>query len=97
MARGAAIDKTTRLVLTDHQITSQLGDESVILELNAGIYYGLDSIGTRIWSLIESPRSVQEICDIIEQEYDVQPAACEQAVLSLLQDLEAKSLVERRP
>ncbi len=39
------IDWESRFVVTDQQITSQLGDESVILALNEGIYYGLDEIG----------------------------------------------------
>lgn len=85
----------SRLVVTDKQITSQLGDESVILDLTDGIYYGLDSIGTSIWTLLGSPRSVQEICDLIQQEYDVGSAACEEAVLALLQDLEARALIEQ--
>jgi hypothetical protein len=85
----------TRFVVVDKQITSQLGDESVILDLEGGIYYGLDPIGTRIWILLECPRSAQEICDRIQQDYEVEPAACQDAVLALIQDLEARELVKR--
>lgn len=82
------------VVVSSNQITSQLGDESVMLSLNDGMYYGLDSIGTRIWSLLDSPRLVREICSVIQEEYDVQPVACEQAVLELVRDLNARALVE---
>ncbi len=84
-----------RFVVTDKQITSQLGDESVILGLDDGIYYGLDSIGTRVWGLLASPRSAREICADIQRDYDVGVAACEEAVLALLQDMEARALIER--
>ncbi len=82
------------LVVASDQITSQLGDESVILSLNDGMYYGLDPIGTRIWSLLDRPRQVREICGVIQEGYEVGPAECEQAVLALLRDLIARGLVE---
>lgn len=90
-----AIDPHARFVVSDKQITSQLGDESVILDLTDGIYYGLDSIGTRIWTELESPRSVEELRDLLLRDYDVEPGACEEAVIELVRDLEARGLIER--
>jgi hypothetical protein len=90
------ISLDSSVVMSSDQITSQLGDESVMLNLKDGMYYGLDAIGTRIWGLIDRPRSVREICDLIQGEYDVQPTACEQAVVALLRDLNARDLVEVR-
>ena len=84
------------VIVASDQITSQLGDESVILGLSDGMYYGLDAIGTRIWSLLDRPRSVRDICGVIQEEYEVAPADCEQAVLALLRDLSDRTLVEIR-
>ncbi len=88
------ISPETCVVVAGNQITSQLGDESVILGLDDGMYYGLDAIGTRIWRLLDHPRSVREICEMIQEEYEVGSVACEDAVLNLLRDLNAKALVE---
>lgn len=97
MSNSAAgvIDWDARFVVTDQQITSQLGDESVILALGDGIYYGLDEIGTRIWTQLQSPRSIKEICDTLVENYDVERATCGEAVAALLQDMEARGLLER--
>lgn len=89
------IESASRFVVTDQQITSRLGDESVILHLNDGIYYGLDAIGTQIWTQFESPRSIHEICHSLQQDYDVEPEACAEAVITLVQDLEVRGLIER--
>ncbi|MGI8704725.1 MAG: PqqD family peptide modification chaperone [Sphingomicrobium sp.] len=91
------ISLDSQVVVASDQITSQLGDESVILSLNDGMYYGLDSIGTRIWRLLDRPHRVREVCEVIQGEYDVGPAECEQAVLALLRDLIARDLIETRP
>lgn len=97
MSRSPAetIDLQSRFVVTDKQISSQLGDESVILDLKDGIYYGLDAVGTRIWNLLASPLSVADICDKLQEEYDVQRDECGEAVIALVADLEARGLIER--
>ena len=38
-----------------------LEGEAVILSLHDGIYYGLNSVGLRIWELIQQPRSLGSI------------------------------------
>jgi hypothetical protein len=46
--------------------------------------------------MLDRPRSVREICEVIQEEYEVQAPACEQAVLALLKDLNGRDLVEIR-
>lgn len=78
------------------QVSSDLGGEVAILDLKAGVYYGLDAVGARIWSLIEEPRTVNEIRDILLEEYDVEPERCERDLLALLRRLADEGLVEVR-
>lgn len=35
------------------QISSQLGDESVILNVKTGLYFGLNEVGSRVWSITQ--------------------------------------------
>lgn len=93
-SQPAEVSLGSNIVLASDQITSELGDESVILSLKDGMYYGLDPIGTRIWRLLDRPREVREICGVIQDGYEVAPAECEQAVLALLRDLNARGLVK---
>ncbi len=88
------LNRNTLVVVVSDHITSQLGDESVILSVNDGMYYGLDALGTLIWGLLERPRGVSEVCEIIREKYEVDPLECEQAVLALLRDLIARGLVK---
>ena len=91
------INLDTCLVVASDQITSQLGDESVILGLSDGMYYGLDAIGTRIWGLLDCPQSARRICEALREDYEVQAVECEDAVLALLRDLKTRALIEIRP
>jgi hypothetical protein len=79
-----------------HQASCDLSGEVVILNLKDGVYYGLNAVGARIWKLLEEPRSVGQIRDVLLCEYDVDPAACEKQVASLLDDLARHGLIELR-
>ena len=76
------------------QVSSDLGGEVAILDLKAGVYYGLDAVGARIWSLIQEPRTVNEIRDILLEEYEVEPERCERDLLVLLQRLADEGIIE---
>jgi hypothetical protein len=84
-----------RLVVAgDNLVFCELEGQNVILNLEDGIYYGLDPVGSFIWNLIQNPRDFNEIRDLILEEYDVDNKRCIQDLLELLNDLAAKGLVE---
>jgi hypothetical protein len=88
------ISDQSRIVAVPDQVSSNLGDEAVILHLGSGTYYGLDPVGARIWNLLmERPRSVYEIRDVIVDEYDVEPGHCERDLRLLLEDLAQHGLI----
>jgi hypothetical protein len=82
------------VVAAKDQVSSDLGGEVAILDLKAGVYYGLDAVGARIWSLIQEPRTVNEIRNILLEEYEVEPERCERDLLVLLQRLANEGLIE---
>ncbi len=84
------------VVVSPEQVSSKLGDEVVILNLRNGVYYGLDPIGTRIWELIQEPRSVRQVCQVLLEEYDVSFEQCAEDVLALMRDLQTQGLIETR-
>jgi Coenzyme PQQ synthesis protein D (PqqD) len=91
---GHAILQHTVVVASSDQVSSDLAGESVILNLKTGTYYGLNPVGSSIWLLIQEPKTFQEICEAILQEYDVDSQTCEQDVRTLLTDLLNAQLVE---
>lgn len=82
------------VVAIKDQVASDLGGETVILNLRTGIYHGLDAIGTEIWNLIQNSKTVNNILNTLLQEYDVEPERCERELLALLQKLVDAELIE---
>jgi hypothetical protein len=81
------------VVAAKEQAFCSLAEEAVILDLKAGVYYSLNEVGARVWYLIQEPKSVSQIADTIQQEFDVDAERCERDVVRLLQDLAGKELI----
>ena len=82
------------VVATKDQVSCDLAGEAAILNIKSGVYYGLDPIGARIWTLMQEPREVLEIQNTITGEYDVAPDQCARDLMALLEKLLAEGLIE---
>jgi len=71
----------------------QVGDETVILDLGSGTYFGLDPVGARVWQLIGEAKTLGDICDTLLDEYDVARDTLERDVLDLAEKLRAQNLI----
>lgn len=70
-----------------------VGEETVILDLASGTYFGLDPIGARIFELLGAGRSLAQVCDAIEQTHEVARETLERDVLALAQTLHERKLI----
>ena len=104
---GATIDKgrplrdalplDTVVRASKTQVACTLGGEVMILNLENGVYYGLDPVGARIWELLQEPRTILEIRDALLQEFEVEPERCEKDLLGLIDAMMEARLVELGP
>lgn len=76
-----------------NQVSGVLHEETILLSSTTNQYYGLDAVGSRIWSLIQEPRRVSDICTLLVSEFEVEPQACERDVQRLIRDLAEAGLV----
>jgi hypothetical protein len=90
------ISDQAQIVATKDQSSCPLGDDTVILDLKAGLYFSLNSVGAMIWGLIQQPKSLKEIREAILQTFDVEREVCDRDLLALLRELSSRNLVEIR-
>jgi Coenzyme PQQ synthesis protein D (PqqD) len=74
-------------------LARQVGEETVILDLVGGGYFGLNPVGARIWQLMAEGKTLAEVCETILATYEVSREQIERDVLALAQDLNAKQLI----
>ncbi len=82
------------VIAASEQISCPLGDESAILNLKNTVYYGLNPVGARVWSLLQRPRRISEVRDALLEEYEVDADSCERDLLELLRKMRTEGLIE---
>jgi len=93
MLGNAPIDLTSVVTLSPGQISSRLGDEIVIMNLQTGVYHGVQGVSAFVWNLLAQPVQVQNICDRVAAEYNVDLPRCQADILNLLNQLLQEGLV----
>lgn len=91
---GAALDHTTRLKQAADVLATEVNGEMVMMDVEKGVYFGLDAIGTDIWKRLEVPVTAAELTDMLSRDYDAEPAVIERDVLALLSSMAEQGLVE---
>jgi Coenzyme PQQ synthesis protein D (PqqD) len=84
------------VVAAAEQVSCPLGEESAILNLKNSLYYGLDTVGARVWTLLQKPRTIGELRDTLLDEYEVESERCERDLIRLLEKMRAEGLIEVR-
>jgi len=91
-AKPLSSDSVVRV--TASQVSSRLGDEVAILELDRGVYYGLNDTGSFLWNLMQKPVRVNEMRAALVEEFDVDAETAEKDLLRVLGDLRDAGLIE---
>jgi hypothetical protein len=81
--------------LSPDVVFRDLEGEAVILDLASGRYFGLNAVGTRIWTLIDAGLPIDRIVDTLAGEYDAEPTQIAADVTRLVDDLSSRGLIRR--
>jgi coenzyme PQQ synthesis protein D (PqqD) len=84
----------SRITASAHQVSCDLGGEAAILNLKNSVYYGLDPVGTSLWSLIQEPKTFAEIRQALLDIYDVDSSELESDLQALLGQLSEQELID---
>lgn len=76
------------------QVSCDLAGEVVILHLKSGEYFGLNDVGSRIWNLIQEPKTVGAVLDAVLKEYEVALDQLECDLFALLEQMVTNELIE---
>ena len=84
-----------KVIVSEQVISQEVMNETVLLDLQSESYFGLDTVGTRIWQLIQEGCDLQSIHATLLDEYEVEESqlradlealithACERGLISL--------------
>ena len=65
----------------------EVAGEAVLLNLKTGLYYGLDEVGTRAWTLLAADGEVDRVVRALAGEFDVEESRLRSDVDALVKQL----------
>lgn len=86
-----SLDATVRI--PEDVVFRELDGEAVLLNLESGIYFGLDPVGTRIWQLVEEHQALRRVLAALQAEFDAPPADLEADLVRFVDQLRGKGLL----
>ena len=81
----------------EHVVMRELEGEAVLLNLRTETYFGLDEVGTRIWTDLAAGGSVDGACEALEGEFEVDPGVLRRDIETLVSELLGSGLLELAP
>ena len=74
--------------------TSSIDNEAVMLNVDLGKYFGMNSIASDIWNKLKNTMSVESLIHSLSNEYNVSPEECQADVIPFLENLISNGLIE---
>jgi hypothetical protein len=87
------IDPVARVTVPESVLFRDLDGEAVLLETVTGRYYGLNEVGTRMWSLLQLHGEIEAVCRALLTEYDAPEARLRDDLLRFVDSLAASGLI----
>jgi hypothetical protein len=84
------MDLDSHLTVPPQVLSREVGDETVLLNLESGIYFGLDGVGKLIWEAVADGSDLGSAVSAVVAEYEVEERQAAADVLEF-----ASTLVER--
>lgn len=85
---------TTVNYIDEKLLVSDLGEESVMMNIETGDYFGLNEVATTIWHAIQEPIQVKNICSKLLEEFDIDAKICEEKTIAYLEHLLEEGMIE---
>jgi hypothetical protein len=83
-----------RVLIPEAVVSRDLGGETVVLNLETGLYFGLDELGTEIWNDLRSGNTLQQAVDRLLETFDVPEQTLRTDLLQFVSQMAAKGLVQ---
>jgi len=84
---------TFKIKVNKDFVWSQVDDEIVMMDAHLGKYFGIDSVGTRIWKLLQEEVTFENLKKKICHEYEVSAEQCDSDLKVFLKKLEKNKLI----
>lgn len=78
----------------DGLIATDMDGEKVVLSISNGKYYNLGATGGRVWGHLAGSQRIEEVVELLLQEYQIDRKTCEADVFEFLNQVYKEGLIQ---
>jgi len=83
----------TQVEIGEDVVSRTIQGEEVILDMNEGLYFGLDEVGTQIWSGLKEKKTIPAICENLKEKFEENPDKIQEDLFQFLNSLRTRKLI----
>ena len=76
-------------------LSAEVDDDVVALQADRGFAYGMEDVTAAVWRVLEQPKSLDELVELLREQFDVGEAECRADLTELLDEMSRESLIEK--
>ncbi|WP_292291036.1 PqqD family protein [Marivita sp.] len=84
----------TTFTSCSHVVSSNIGGSLALLDTKSDRYFSLNGTGATVWELLETPRTLPDLCSEIGKKYQLSPEECRDDIAEILTALHHEGLIE---
>ena len=88
------MDLNKKVTFSDTVFAQEVDGEMVLLDMNSENYFGLDEVGTAIWQAMQEKETLQEVLDVLLEQYEVESDVLEKDLTDFVGKLKESGLIE---
>jgi hypothetical protein len=86
-----------KAVVPDGVLVRELSGEAVLFNVDSEMYFGLDEVGYRIWTVLTATDSIGAAYEQLLSEYEVEPEQLRESLEALLGQCREQGLLQLEP
>lgn len=79
---------------SENFVESEVNGQIILMHLEDGNFSSLEATGQRIWGLLETPMTLDDLCAALMAEFEVDEATCRAQTVTFLEELRANALID---
>ena len=88
------IQPSSKLLLNQELLQSEIDGETIMMSIDNGKYYGLNTVASRIWEILKTEPLLSELINKLIEEYNIAPTQCENETKEFLNHLIENKLIK---
>ncbi len=89
----ATLTLDTMISRSPDLMVSQVGEEIMMMDIQKGMYYALNPVSARVWTLLDPACTVKALCDHLLAEYEVEPERCAREIIQVLSTMLERDMI----